>query len=824
MADGTQVGTAYVEVTTKLDPGAKEKIRRQLPDESDGGRSGRGLANGMKAGLQAGAVALGNIISNVATSAASKLSDTFVQAFDGFAAYEQLSGGVEKLFDAKAAKTVQENAEKAFKTAGMSANDYMEQVTSFSASLIGSLEGDTQTAANYADIAMRDMSDNANTFGTDMASIQNAYQGFAKGNFTMLDNLKLGYGGTKTEMERLLRDAEQMDGLIEGSLSVDNFADIVGAIDTIQEHMNISGLTAEQAAEMVASGALTEEEAFKRMGTTAREGQTTVEGSINSMKAAWDNWLVALGRDDVDLGVKTDELVQSIETAASNALPVVGRIMQSFGMTILENAPLLYDNAMIAFSQIAVAVPDAAPQAIAAIVALAMQIGGTLAADAPYILSGAFQMFAGILSALFQAIPGIIAGIGIAVPQFCESLASEAPNMLESAKTLFNSIGRALGEVVPMLVEAIVYVVTHLPDIVAGGVGAMFEAGQSFFGGIIDGFTGKQPEVEEAASGTADAAVQAALESADATPVSEKMGETMLSGFDFSQFSTATESATQDAIDAATQNADAAPVSEKISTTASTAVDMNAMDVNAAKMVENAVKAAQSVDSSTVGQQFSEQAAGGIDTKAMADKVAAATAAANTNVKVDVQVDTSGIQKLTSMAGAMASSYVSASSRASTAVKGISAAAVSSTSGFSTMSSKAVASLGQVATKAASVKQAIDNIPSSKTVTITTAKGHLWYPTYSMPAIKPGETRSASVSWNYMAEGGILTKPVFVAGEAGPEAVLPLSKLAGMLDESNKKYGGDVVVNLNYDASADAEEMARDIARSLKRYRMAGAF
>ena len=295
MAEGTQVGTAYVEVTTKLDPGAKEKIRRQLPDESDGGKSGHGLAKGMKAGLQAGAVALGNIISDVAQNAASTLADTFAQAFNGYAEFEQLSGGVEKLFGPEAAEIVKKNADEAFRTAGMSANQYMEQATSFSAALIKSLNGDTVTAAQITDQAMRDMSDNVNVFGSDMQSVQNAYQGFAKGQFNMLDNLKLGYGGTKEEMQKLLRDAEQMEGFMEGSLSIDSFADILDAIHIIQEHQKIAG-------------------------TTAKEAASTVEGSIGQMQAAWDNWLTALGREDVDMTTVTDNLIQSIETAAQNAI------------------------------------------------------------------------------------------------------------------------------------------------------------------------------------------------------------------------------------------------------------------------------------------------------------------------------------------------------------------------------------------------------------------------------------------------------------------------------------------------------------------------
>lgn len=308
---------------------------------------------GKAAGLAAKGVAAGVAAVTAATGAITKSS------LDAYAAYEQNVGGIQKLFGnmgqtlqdyaAMNGATVEEvsskwqaledaqnkvfsNAANAYKTAGVSANQYMEQVTGFSAALITSLGNDTQKAAQYADIAMTNMSDNANTFGTDIESIQWAYQGFAKSNYTMLDNLKLGYGGTKEEMQRLIADASKMTDVqkklgvtVDGtSMSFDN---IVAAIDVMQTSMQISGITAEQAAELVASGAMTEEEAFMAMGTTAREAATTIEGSVNSMKAAWQNWLTGLGDDGADMSQLTDELVESFETAAGNVIPRVGVIV-----------------------------------------------------------------------------------------------------------------------------------------------------------------------------------------------------------------------------------------------------------------------------------------------------------------------------------------------------------------------------------------------------------------------------------------------------------------------------------------------------------------
>jgi len=189
----------------------------------------------------------------------------------GYADYEQLAGGVETLFG-KSSQSVIDNASKAYQTAGMSANEYMETVTGFSASLLQSLGGDTQKAAEKADMAIRDMSDNANKMGSDIESIQTAYAGFSKQNFTLLDNLKLGYGGTKTEMERLLKDAEKISGV---KYDISSYGDIVDAIHVVQTEMHISGLSAEEAAEKVRKGEMTQEEAFAAMGTTAKEASTT---------------------------------------------------------------------------------------------------------------------------------------------------------------------------------------------------------------------------------------------------------------------------------------------------------------------------------------------------------------------------------------------------------------------------------------------------------------------------------------------------------------------------------------------------------------------
>ena len=245
--------------------------------------------------------------------------DVFKQAMTAYADYEQLVGGVETLFK-DSADTVLQYAQGAYKTAGISANEYMETVTSFSASLLQSLGGDTQKAANMADMAITDMSDNANKMGTAMSSIQAAYQGFAKQNYTMLDNLKLGYGGTKEEMERLLEDAE---GLLakQGELrdfSVESYADIVEAIHVVQKEMGITG-------------------------TTAKEGSTTISGSINTVKAAWKNLLADLGNGNADIKKDIDELYEAAENAWTNIEPVAMQVLDHLIEMLVNATPKFLD-------------------------------------------------------------------------------------------------------------------------------------------------------------------------------------------------------------------------------------------------------------------------------------------------------------------------------------------------------------------------------------------------------------------------------------------------------------------------------------------------
>ena len=271
-------------------------------------------ATGLKGKLStfAGGLKKAFITASVAATAAIGAAVVKIskEALKAYAEFEQLEGGVKKIFGEETAETVAKNAQNAFKTAGLSANQYMEQVTSFSASLIQSLDGDTEKAAKTADMAIQDMADNANTFGTSMSSIQNAYQGFAKQNYTMLDNLKLGYGGTKTEMERLLADAEKISGIHYDISSLD---DVYNAIHVVQQEMNITG-------------------------TTAKEAMSTIEGSVNATKAAWQNFLAGLGNEKADMGTLVQNLFTSASAALKNIIPRLGQIVKALITTVISTA------------------------------------------------------------------------------------------------------------------------------------------------------------------------------------------------------------------------------------------------------------------------------------------------------------------------------------------------------------------------------------------------------------------------------------------------------------------------------------------------------
>nr|DAM87027.1 MAG TPA: tail tape measure protein [Caudoviricetes sp.] len=298
-------------------------------------------------------------------------------AIQSYGEYEQLVGGVETLFKSSA-DTVMQYAANAYQTAGMSANEYMTTVTAFSASLLQSMGNDTDAAAEKANLAITDMSDNANKMGSSMESIQNAYSGFAKQNYTMLDNLKLGYGGTKEEMQRLLDDANALNAA-QGNYTnytIDSYADIVDAIHTVQTEMGITG-------------------------TTQLEASTTIQGSIASMKAAYDNFITGLGDENADMAELIANLLGSAVTVAENLLPVVERILENIGVVVQEKGPEMIEK----FVGYAV---EKLPQVIELGMKMVLAIVSGLANNLPQIVRSVLDMMATIVKTFVSSLPDIV--------------------------------------------------------------------------------------------------------------------------------------------------------------------------------------------------------------------------------------------------------------------------------------------------------------------------------------------------------------------------------------------------------------------------------
>lgn len=364
---------------------------------------------GMALGAAAGALAI-------------KLGKEVISAFSG---YEQLVGGIDTLFKESSGK-MQEYAENAYKTAGLSANDYMETVTGFSASLISSLGGNTEKAVEYANMAITDMSDNANKMGTDISSIQNAYSGFAKQNYTMLDNLKLGYGGTKEEMARLLEDATAISGI---DYDVSSYADVVDAIHVIQTEMGITG-------------------------TTALEAEATIGGSINAMKASWGNWLVGLGNSEADMQGLTSNLVDGFLTVMDNITPIISNIVEALPLAftgmlpvITEILPDMLDVVMDLFQQVLNALIQLLPELIPIAVNAITTIVDTLINNLPLLIDAAITLIMALTGGLVDALPELIPAVIAMIILLTTELIKRIPEILEFVPELFTNLVQAFKEI-----------------------------------------------------------------------------------------------------------------------------------------------------------------------------------------------------------------------------------------------------------------------------------------------------------------------------------------------------------------------------------------
>lgn len=371
---------------------------------------------------------------------------------NAYADYEQLVGGVETLFK-DSADTIQTYADNAYKTAGLSANEYMETVTSFSASLLQSLDGDTQKAAVAADLAITDMADNANKMGTAMESIQNAYQGFAKQNYTMLDNLKLGYGGTKEEMQRLLADAEKLSGV---KYDLSSYADIVEAIHVIQTEMGITG-------------------------TTAKEASTTIQGSVAGMKAAWANLMVGMADDTQDFDLLLSNFIESIGTVADNLLPRIGVVIEGMGKLVAGLAPEIASALPTLTNELLPNLVELGVQSISALVQGIQENGDSLAAGAlsivgtlaegiaellPMVADTAASLVVSLADGLTESLPNIIPVAIETISTLVENLTENANTIIDAGIQIILALGEGLIAALPQLIETVPQIVINIANVI----------------------------------------------------------------------------------------------------------------------------------------------------------------------------------------------------------------------------------------------------------------------------------------------------------------------------------------------------------------------
>lgn len=438
---------------------AAKETGETISGTSDSGDSAGGKLSGAFQKIGSGALALGKTVVKGVAVAAGGVSALATAAINSYADYEQLVGGVDTLFKDSSGK-VQEYAKNAFRTAGLSANEYMETVTSFSASLLQSLDGDTSAAAEKANMAITDMSDNANKMGTDMSLIQNAYNGFAKANYTMLDNLKLGYGGTKEEMARLLADAQAISGI---EYDISSYADVVDAIHVIQTEMGITG-------------------------TTAKEASSTISGSITSMKSSWQNLLTAISSDDLPFDDYVNSFVESVSTVVGNLMPRISTALNGVVQLIDGLAPVIIGKLPELFNQLLPSVINAAVGLIDSLVAAFPGIVSALVNVLPALIEGVTQVVNSLVEALPSIIqvlvaalptllPALIDGIVSMVITLCTQFAQIIQPIIDYLPVIIISIVQALMNNLPALIDGVIAlvmgIVAALPDIILGLVNAI---------------------------------------------------------------------------------------------------------------------------------------------------------------------------------------------------------------------------------------------------------------------------------------------------------------------------------------------------------------
>ncbi len=431
-------------------------------------------------GLKEGLKKVGDVAATVAKKMAEvsavvggALAGIVAAGVKSYSSLEQSIGGVETLFG-DSAKTVIQNAEQAYKTAGVSANEYMEGVTSFAASLLQSVGGNTEEAAKTADMAFKDMSDNANKFGTDMQSIQNAYQGFAKQNYTMLDNLKLGYGGTKSEMERLLSDAEKLTGV---QYDISNLNDVYNAIHAIQENLGVTG-------------------------TTAQEAEKTISGSVSAMKAAFDNFLNGSGSPEA-LAESISNVLKNIGDAITKLAPnilngivsLVETLVPQIGTMLVTLIPQLLDaitNMIDSLLNLLTQNTDGLQQTITMLINKAVEF---IATNLPKIIQAGLTLIVALAKGIAESIPTLIPTIIDCIMTIVQTLLDNLPQIIEAGIQLLISLIQGIVDAIPMLIDMLPTIIETIVEVLIENLPLIINAAIEIMIALINGLIVSLPKL-----------------------------------------------------------------------------------------------------------------------------------------------------------------------------------------------------------------------------------------------------------------------------------------------------------------------------------------
>lgn len=415
---------------------------------------------------------------------------------DAYSSFEQLTGGVETLFKSSA-DTVMEYADNAYKTAGMSANQYMETVTGFSATLLQGLAGDTEAAAEYADLAITDMADNANKMGTAMQSIQYAYQGFAKDNYTMLDNLKLGYGGTQAEMARLINDSGVLGDAIQvtaDTVAQVPFDKIIEAIHVIQTQLGITG-------------------------TTAAEAATTIEGSVNSMKAAWENLLTGIADENANLPELVEQFADSFETAMDNVMPRIVQIFGGIGDAVLEAAPIIAEqippmvesllpSLLNAVASLVASVAEQLPSLLTILTDSITQFADYLTNNMDEVFDVGLEIIYNIVEGIRDALPDLLYSAAKLVTSFGVEILDHSDEIVQIGVNIVFAIIEGIANAVADFGEAALGLIARFLHIWDGNMDSFGQIGTNAVQSIVNAITGGQVDVQNAAKGVYNAAMR----------------------------------------------------------------------------------------------------------------------------------------------------------------------------------------------------------------------------------------------------------------------------------------------------------------------------